>query len=260
MFHSVSASGHCKVKCLVVSPPLVRQCNYHPPLPSAQYYLVHSGVGYTRKPTMTKQAVLFWKEMREKMSCCFFSRNQNTWNICLFKVILLLPLLNPTRNGVFCVSSIPQSYTLKNVQSMVWQACHQAGDILEGTAAAQRDKNMYSYYHSFKKSVKLKREFNGVWPQSRHQEKTLTPCYCDSYSLVSTHSCLQTQTRWDKWAFQLQDGFCLPGTAQVPVEKGCQSLHDQKLFSFPRFNTQKSISIFQQETLSIQRNTKIQTL
>lgn len=95
----------------------------------------------------------------------------------------------------------------------------------KSAADAQRDKSMYSYYHSFKKSVKLKRKFSGVWSQSRHQEKTLTPCYCDSYSLVSTHGCLQAQTRGDKWASQLHDTFCLPGTAQVPVEKGCQSLY-----------------------------------
>ena len=52
-------SGCCKVKCLVASPPLVRQCDYNPLLPSAQHGLVHPGLAYTRKPTMTKQAVLF---------------------------------------------------------------------------------------------------------------------------------------------------------------------------------------------------------
>lgn len=88
-----------------------------------------------------------------------------------------------------------------------------------------KGKNMYFYYHSSKECVKLKREFNGVWSQGWHQEKTLTPCYYDSDSHVSTHGCLQTQTRRDKWAFQLQDGFCLPGTAQVPVEKSCRSLY-----------------------------------
>lgn len=175
-------------------------------------------------------------------------------------MILFFPLLNPTRIGVFCVSSIPQSYTLKNVQSMVWQACHQAGDIWEGAAAAQRDKNTYSYYHSFKKSVKLKREFNGVWSQSRHQEKTLTPLLwwlqpCLHARLSpDTNTVRQMSLPTTRRTLPARDN---PGSSAERLPK---SPHDQKLFSFPRFNTQKSISIFQQETLSVQRNTEIRTL
>lgn len=80
----------------------------------------------------------------------------------------------------YFVSRVPQSYALENVQPTVWQACHQVGDILEGAAAAQKGKNTYFYYHSFKESVKLKKECSGVWSQGWHQKKALTPCYYDS--------------------------------------------------------------------------------
>lgn len=103
------------------------------------------------------------------------------------------------------------------------------------------------------KTVKLRRGFNGVWSQGWHQEKMLVPCYSDSCSPVSLHGCLQTQTRRDKRAFQLPDGLSLPETGQVPGQKSwslcvikshvlCQDLINQ------------SISIFQQEIFSIQRN------
>lgn len=152
------------------------------------------------------------------------------------------------------------SYTLENVQPIVHQACHQVGDILGSAAAAQKGKNMYFYYHSFAKSVKLRKECSGVWSKGRCQEKTLSPCYCDSYSLVSSQSCLQTHTRRDKWAFQRHGGFCLhregPGSR---VEYLLKSLQDQKLFDFPTFSTQKNVPIFQEKTFSIRRNTKIRT-
>lgn len=75
------------------------------------------------------------------------------------------------------MSSVPQSYALENVQPTVWQACHQVGDILEGAAAAQKGKNMYFYYHSFKRSAKLKKECDGVWAQGWHKRNSVTPCY-----------------------------------------------------------------------------------
>lgn len=254
MFHSVSASGHCKVKCLVVSPPLVRQCNYHPPLPSAQHYLVHRGWLHVSQQWQSKQ-FCFEKRWGKKWVVVFF-RNQNTWNTCLFKVILLLPLLNPTEMGNFVFLVYHSLIHLKMCSQ--WYDRHVIKQVtLWKVLLLQRDKNMYSYYHSFKKSVKLKR---GSTVCGRATPGSMTPCYCDSFSLVSTHSCLQTQTRWDKWAFQLQRILPARDSPGSSGEKGCQSLHDQKLFSFfPRFNTQKSISIFQQ-ALSIQRNTKIQTL
>lgn len=80
------------------------------------------------------------------------------------------------------------------------------------------------------------------------------------YCLVSSLSRPQTQTRGDKWAFQLQDGFRLPGKSPGSSrEKLLPSSQEQKLLSFSRFNKQKSISIFQQEIFPIQRNTEVQT-
>ena len=149
--------------------------------------------------------------------------------------------------------------TLENVQPTVWQACHQVGDISEGAVATQKGKNMYFYYHSSKECVKLKREFNGVWSQGWHQEKTLTPCYYDSDSRVSTHGCLQTQTRRDKWAFQLQDGFCLPGTAQVPAEKSCRSLYVIKnYFLFQELVNKRAFPFFSKKHFRFKETLKFE--
>lgn len=57
-------------------------------------------------------------------------------------------------------------------------------------------------------------------------------------------------------------GWILPAR-ESPGSRGgklLKSLKDQKLFSFPRFNKQKSTAICQQEIFSIQRNTETQTL
>lgn len=157
------------------------------------------------------------------------------------------------------------SYILENVPT-VWQACHQVGDILGSAAAAQRGKNMYFYYRSFKKSVKLKKEGSGVWSQGWRQEKTLTPCYRDSYSLGSLLSCLQRQTCRDKRVFQLHDGFCLPGKAQVPVEERCWSLHKIKnYFIFQDSVNKKAFQFFSkkpfpfEETLESELGTRVTT-
>lgn len=108
----------------------------------------------------------------------YYAESHNKWNI---------------------VSNVSQLYTL-DVQPTVWQAYHWVGDILEGAAELKGAKTCISIITGLKKSVKLKKERNGIWY-------------------------LQTQTRRDKWAFQLQNGSCLPGKAQAPGEKNCWSLY-----------------------------------
>lgn len=131
------------------------------------------------------------------------------------------------------------------MQPTVWQACHQVGDILEGAAAAQKGKNMYFYYHGFKKSVKLKKGVQrcvvmGLTPGENSDTLLLAwlqPCLLTKLS-PDTNTLRQTSLSTAGRILSARES---PGSSG---EKLLKSLEDQKLFSFPRFNKQKSISVF----------------